>query len=66
MRKSALIEAEGWAPDMLAEDLDLSYRMQLEGFKIQYMRDIPVPGEIPPTIAAFKRHQARWARGSPQ
>jgi len=66
IRKSALIEAGGWAPDTLAEDLDLSYRMQLRGFKIQYMLDVPVPGEIPPTVAAFKRQQARWARGSLQ
>jgi len=66
IRRSALIEAGGWAPDTLAEDLDLSYRIQLKGFKIQYMRDVPVPGEIPPTIAAFKRQQARWARGSLQ
>lgn len=66
IRKSALIEAGGWAQDTLAEDLDLSYRMQLRGFKIQYMRDLPVPGEIPPTVTAFKRQQARWARGSLQ
>lgn len=66
LRKTAIVEAGGWMPDTLAEDLDLSYRMQLKGFKILYLRDLSVLGEIPPTIAAFKRQQARWARGSLQ
>lgn len=66
LRTEAIREAGGWASDTLAEDLDLSYRIQLTGFKGVYLNDIEVPGELPPTIAGLKRQQGRWARGSLQ
>jgi hypothetical protein len=65
IRTSALRESGGWQSDTLAEDLDVSYRMQLLHYRIQYVDD-DVPCEIPPTVAGFKRQQARWARGSLQ
>jgi len=65
VRTSALRESGGWQSDTLAEDLDVSYRMQLLHYRIQYVDD-DVPCEIPPTVAGFKRQQARWARGSLQ
>ncbi|HKT21994.1 MAG TPA: glycosyltransferase family 2 protein, partial [Nitrososphaerales archaeon] len=66
LRASAIREAGGWAPDTLAEDLDLSYRLQLKGYRGVYLNDLEVPGELPPTIAGMKRQQGRWARGSLQ
>ncbi len=66
LRVRALAEAGGWHDDTLAEDLDVSYRIQLQGYKIHYLRDYSVPGEIPPTISSFKRQQGRWACGSLQ
>ena len=66
LRASAIREAGGWAPDTLAEDLDLSYRLQLKGYRGVYLNDVEVPGELPPTIAGLKRQQGRWARGSLQ
>ncbi|MDG6899052.1 MAG: glycosyltransferase [Nitrososphaerota archaeon] len=66
LRVSAIKEAGGWAPDTLAEDLDLSYRLQLRGYRGIYLNDVEVPGELPPTIAGLKRQQGRWARGSLQ
>lgn len=66
LRKKAIIEAGSWQPNTLAEDLDLSYRIQLAGYKAIYLNGVEVPGELPPTIAAFKRQQGRWARGSIQ
>src|SRR5487761_250414 len=65
IRTSALKEAGGWQEDTLAEDLDSSYRIQMCGYRIQYVMD-DVPCEIPPTVAGFKRQQARWTRGSLQ
>ncbi len=65
IRTKALRESGGWQSDTLAEDLDASYRMQLHHYRIQYVDD-DVPCEIPPTVASFKRQQARWARGSLQ
>jgi cellulose synthase/poly-beta-1,6-N-acetylglucosamine synthase-like glycosyltransferase len=64
LRKSALIEAGGWQADTLAEDLDASYRMQLKGYHVLFLRDLLSPGEIPPTVPSFKKQQARWANGS--
>lgn len=65
IRVSALRESGGWQPDTLAEDLDASYRMQLNHYRIQYVLD-DVPCEVTPTVASFKRQQGRWARGSLQ
>lgn len=56
----------GWQADTLCEDLDLSYRAQLAGWRGHFLADLPAPAEIPPQLLAFKRQQARWARGSVQ
>jgi len=64
LRKSALIEAGGWQADTLAEDLDASYRMQIIGYRVLFLKDVPSPGEVPPTVPSFKKQQARWANGS--
>ncbi len=64
LRKSALIEAGGWQADTLAEDLDASYRIQLKGYRVLFIRDLSSPGEVPPTLPSFKKQQARWANGS--
>ena len=64
LRKSAIIAAGGWQSDTLAEDLDLSYRMQTLGYKVLYLKDLPTPGEVPPSIPGYKKQQGRWANGS--
>ena len=64
LRKTALIEAGGWQADTLAEDLDASYRMQIKGYHVLYLKDLLSPGEVPPTVPSFKKQQARWANGS--
>jgi cellulose synthase/poly-beta-1,6-N-acetylglucosamine synthase-like glycosyltransferase len=65
IRTKALRESGGWQADTLAEDLDASYRMQMNSYKIVYVHD-DVPCEVPPTVSGFKRQQGRWARGSLQ
>ena len=50
----------------LTEDMDLSYRAQLNGWRLLYLPDLVVPGEIPPVIMAYKQQQARWAQGGTQ
>lgn len=64
LRKKAILEAGGWQADTLAEDLDLSYRMQILGYRVLYLRDVLCPGEIPPTIPNIKQQQSRWANGA--
>lgn len=56
----------GWQADTLCEDLDLSYRAQLVGWRPYFVNEIEAPAEIPPQLAAFKRQQFRWAQGSIQ
>jgi cellulose synthase/poly-beta-1,6-N-acetylglucosamine synthase-like glycosyltransferase len=65
-RAQCIREAGGWRDLTLTEDLDLSYRAQLAGWRFLYLPDVVVPGELPPQIAAYKRQQARWAQGSTQ
>jgi hypothetical protein len=65
-RRQAIEDAGGWQADTLTEDLDLSYRAQLAGWRIEYAADVEVPAEIPADITAFKSQQRRWAKGSIQ
>lgn len=65
-RRAAMEDAGGWQGDTLTEDLDLSYRAQLRGWRIGYRSDVVVPAELPVQIDAFKRQQFRWAKGSLQ
>jgi cellulose synthase/poly-beta-1,6-N-acetylglucosamine synthase-like glycosyltransferase len=65
-RKEAIEDSGNWQGDTLTEDLDLSYRVQMQGWQMTYLVDLDVPAEIPADINAFKQQQARWARGSIQ
>jgi len=65
-RKTAIQDAGGWAQDTLTEDLDLSYRAQLRGWRIVYRPEIVCPAELPILVAGFKSQQRRWAKGSIQ
>lgn len=65
-RREAILTAGGWAADTLTEDLDISYRAQLAGWRFKYLPDVVQPGELPATVAAFKTQQQRWAKGSIQ
>jgi hypothetical protein len=65
-RREAIMAAGGWQHDTLTEDLDLSYRAQLRGWKFEYVPLVVAPAEVPSDIAAFKSQQHRWAKGSVQ
>ncbi len=65
-RKVAIEDAGGWTHDTLTEDLDLSYRAQLRGWRIVYRPEIVCPAELPVLITGFKSQQRRWAKGSIQ
>ena len=65
-RRRAIEEVGGWQHDTIAEDLDLSYRAQLAGWKILYLPDVISPAELPPLVAAFRQQQYRWAKGATQ
>jgi cellulose synthase/poly-beta-1,6-N-acetylglucosamine synthase-like glycosyltransferase len=65
-RRQAIEDAGGWEHDTLTEDLDLSYRAQLAGWKFLYLPEVVVPAELPAEINAYKSQQHRWAKGSVQ
>ncbi len=63
-RRDAIVDAGGWTQDTLTEDLDLSYRAFLKGWKAMYLRDTVAPAELPVTFNAYRRQQHRWSKGS--
>ncbi len=65
-RRSCIESAGGWQHDTLTEDLDLSYRAQIRGWRFLFLPDLVAPAELPVEINAFKTQQHRWAKGSIQ
>jgi cellulose synthase/poly-beta-1,6-N-acetylglucosamine synthase-like glycosyltransferase len=65
-RRTAIVDAGGWHHDTLTEDLDLSYRAQLRGWRFIFRPDHVAPAEVPVEMNAFKSQQHRWAKGSIQ
>ncbi len=65
-RREAIEDAGGWHHDTLTEDLDLSYRAQLKGWKFVFLPQHISPAELPPEMAAFKAQQFRWTKGGAQ
>jgi cellulose synthase/poly-beta-1,6-N-acetylglucosamine synthase-like glycosyltransferase len=62
-RKKCIEDAGGWEHDTLTEDLDLSYRAQIKGWKFVYREDVIAPAELPITMSALKNQQHRWMKG---
>jgi cellulose synthase/poly-beta-1,6-N-acetylglucosamine synthase-like glycosyltransferase len=65
-RRECIVDSGGWQADTVSEDMDLSYRAQLRGWECLFLPDVGTPSEVPPQLAAFKRQQFRWAKGSIQ
>lgn len=66
LRKACVVDAGGWHSDTLTEDLDLSYRAQLRGWRVAFAPGVACPGELPVEMNAFKAQQHRWVKGSVQ
>jgi len=65
-RRAAIDDAGGWQHDTITEDLDLSYRAQLRGWRFVFVPGLIAPAEVPVEMNAFKSQQHRWAKGSIQ
>jgi len=65
-RKSCIEDAGGWEHDTLTEDMDLSYRAQLGGWRFIFLNDVETPAELPVDMDGFKSQQHRWTKGSIQ
>jgi cellulose synthase/poly-beta-1,6-N-acetylglucosamine synthase-like glycosyltransferase len=66
LRRRTIEDAGGWQHDTLTEDLDLSYRAQMKGWKFIFLSDLAVPAELPVEMNSFKSQQCRWAKGAMQ
>ncbi|MBK8700315.1 MAG: glycosyltransferase [Saprospiraceae bacterium] len=62
-RKTAILDAGGWEEDTLTEDLDLSYRAQLRGWKVVFLPEVIAPAELPNEVGGLKSQQYRWMKG---
>ena len=62
-RKQAILDAGGWSADTITEDLDLSYRAQLAGWKFKYLYKVETPAELPVELNGYKSQQYRWNKG---
>lgn len=65
-RRQAIEEAGGWSGDTLCEDLDLSIRARLAGWRGIFLPDLAVPGELPASLAGWRAQQFRWTKGFAQ
>ncbi|HEX3810288.1 MAG TPA: glycosyltransferase family 2 protein [Rhizomicrobium sp.] len=65
-RRDAIEHGGGWSGDTLTEDLDLSMRVMLKGWRTAYLPELEVPGELPESAAAWRAQQARWTKGHAQ
>jgi len=65
-RRTAIMNSGGWQHDTLTEDLDLSYRAQMNGWRFVFLPDVVCPAELPVDINAFKTQQNRWTMGAVQ
>ena len=63
-RRSCIDDAGGWHVDTLTEDLDISYRAQLRGWRFLYLNDVTVPAELPSESTGLKTQQFRWTKGA--
>jgi len=63
-RKECIFDAGNWEADTLTEDLDLSYRAQMKGWKFRYLVNFTSPAELPSDIGALKSQQFRWTKGA--
>lgn len=65
-RRQAIVDAGGWQHDTLTEDLDISYRAQLAGWRFLYLEASAAPAELPVSMDGFKSQQRRWTKGAVQ
>lgn len=63
-KKECILDAGNWDADTLTEDLDLSYRAQMKGWKFRYLVNFTSPAELPADISALKSQQFRWTKGA--
>jgi cellulose synthase/poly-beta-1,6-N-acetylglucosamine synthase-like glycosyltransferase len=62
-RRAAIVAAGGWSSDSLCEDLDLTVRAEIAGWRGLFSMDPPVPGLVPDKVKHWRVQQRRWSNG---
>jgi cellulose synthase/poly-beta-1,6-N-acetylglucosamine synthase-like glycosyltransferase len=65
-RRSVLDDLGGWSSSTVCEDLHLSFKAQLRGYKILFDREYSCSSELPTNLNSFLIQQRRWAKGTGQ
>ncbi|CAO1665042.1 poly-beta-1,6-N-acetyl-D-glucosamine synthase [Halomonas sp. NYA30] len=62
-RRKALEEVGGWNTDMITEDIDVSWRLQLAGGQVRYEPRAMCWVLMPETLRGLFKQRLRWAQG---
>lgn len=62
-RRSTLGEVGVFDPSMSTEDIELSWRVQVNAYDIAYEPRAVIGMNVPETLATLRRQRLRWARG---
>jgi len=62
-QRAAIEAGGGWKGDTVTEDLDLTYRGWVKGWRAVFLVTVPVPGELPADTKTWLRQQQRWQEG---
>jgi biofilm PGA synthesis N-glycosyltransferase PgaC len=62
-RHSAIQDAGYWSVDMATEDVDISWRLQLKGWFVQYEPSAICWVLMPETLSGLWKQRLRWAQG---
>lgn len=63
-RRAALLELEGWSTDMITEDIDISWKLQLSGWQVRYEPRALCWVLMPETLRGLYKQRLRWAQGA--
>lgn len=62
-QRAAIEAGGGWKGDTVTEDLDLTYRGWVKGWRALFLTSVAVPGELPADTKTWLRQQQRWQDG---
>ncbi|WP_415880621.1 poly-beta-1,6-N-acetyl-D-glucosamine synthase [Methylomonas sp. TEB] len=62
-RKTALHDVGYWSPDMVTEDIDISWKLQLAGWAIRFEPNALCWVLMPETLNGLWKQRSRWAQG---
>jgi biofilm PGA synthesis N-glycosyltransferase PgaC len=62
-RKSAIYRIGYWSPDMVTEDVDITWKLQRDGWRVRFEPNAKCWILMPETLSGLWRQRLRWAQG---